>query len=268
MKMKKTYLVIWFSIFLLTAWGCQNLSDDKIEKKSIEDILGKKIENTSKMHMHLDISSNIAHIYNKEEIKKLEDLFNGAEFYETDEPKYTSCVDVAFFGKDGTTAFQIDEQDYIRLADDRYVKSKEIDHGKLGSIFYENVRKNREELRIIPEGKIESSLEEKIENSSEIIIGYLTNSYQAKITDQKEIKELEDLFNGAEFSKSDEPITPALLDITFYSKKDVTRFLISSNNVIVLENGMYAKSKEINFERIFSIIKNSFTKYQQKLLKY
>lgn len=233
-------------------------------KGKIENIIGGKIKNTPKIFMHVGNSSHIARIYNKEVIKQLEDLFNEAEFYETNKPEYLPYVDVRFYGKDGSIRFCVDAQDHILLDDGRCMKSKQISNRKLYSVFKESVLRNREEFKEVPNGKVKNLLEKKIENSSEVVIGYLLNDFTTRITNQEKIKMLEDLFNGAEFSKSNEPIIPALLDVTFYENGDATRFLISVNNVIMLEEGMYVKCKQISFKKLFSRIEDNFIKYQQK----
>lgn len=141
--MKKTYLVIWLSIFLLTVSGCQNLSDDKIEKTAEEEN-----EYSSEVRIGFGWNSHIARIDNQEEIKKLEDLFNGAEFYETDEPDepiQRPRIRIYFRKNEGTTHFIVGANDVIELKDGSHVKSKQIKSEDLISIFQEYVAKNRQE---------------------------------------------------------------------------------------------------------------------------
>ncbi len=99
----------------------------------------------------------------------------------------------------------------------------------------------------------QNSSTKKIENTTNIVIGYGFNSYAAMITDQEEIKQLEDAFNEAEFAESDSSIQQPYLIITFYCKKGTTSFYVDENDVIKLKDGSYKKSKQINFKRLYSI---------------
>ena len=106
----------------------------------------------------------------------------------------------------------------------------------------------------------QSSSTKKIENTTHIVIGYGFNSYVAIIKEQKEIKQLVDLFNGAEFTKSDASIQQPYLSISFSEKKSSTLFYIDDKDVIQLGDGNYMKSKQINFNKLYSI----FYEYSSK----
>jgi len=91
------------------------------------------------------------------------------------------------------------------------------------------------------------------------------SNYIAAITikNQEEIKQLEDLFNNAEFIECDEkPQAPALLAI-FAEENGSTSVFIYSNNVIAFNDRCF-RSKQITFDKINSIYskylneKNSF----------
>ncbi|KUO70675.1 MAG: hypothetical protein APF77_02510 [Clostridia bacterium BRH_c25] len=101
-----------------------------------------------------------------------------------------------------------------------------------------------------------SSQEEVIKDSSQIVISYTLNSYIVILTDQEEIKQLEDLFNEAEFEKSDTSMLPQYLSITFYGEKGTTKFEIDDKDVIKLNDGSYVKSKQISFSKLYSIFRD------------
>lgn len=94
---------------------------------------------------------------------------------------------------------------------------------------------------------------EKIKNTTSIVIGYGWNNYIAPISDQEEIKQLEDLFNGAEFTKSNTSIQQPYLKIAFSGEKSSTSFDIDDKDVIKLRDGNYIKSKQIKFKKLYSI---------------
>ncbi len=98
---------------------------------------------------------------------------------------------------------------------------------------------------------------EKVQNTTQIVIGYGSNNYAALITDQEEIKQLEDIFNEAELAKSDTSIQQPYLSIAFYGKKSTTSFNIDDKDVIQLRDGSYIKSEQIKFNELYSI----FNKY-------
>ena len=83
------------------------------------------------------------------------------------------------------------------------------------------------------------------------------SNYVAAVTikNQEEIKQLEDMFNNAEFTKCDEkPQVPALL-VIFAEESGSTSVFIYSNNVISFNDGRF-KSKLITFDMINSIYGN------------
>lgn len=99
-----------------------------------------------------------------------------------------------------------------------------------------------------------------IKNTTEIVIGYAANSYIAEIKDQEEIRQLEDLFNGAEFTKSDVSIQQPYLSISFSGQRSSALFRIDDKDVIQLRDGNCLKSKQINFNKLYSI----FYEYSSK----
>jgi len=94
---------------------------------------------------------------------------------------------------------------------------------------------------------------EKIENTTQIVIGYGTNSYVVIIKDKEKIKQLEDLFNGAEFTKSDDSIQQPFLRISFSAEKNSTQFCIDDNDVVRFGDDTYIKSQQISFSNLHSI---------------
>ncbi len=93
----------------------------------------------------------------------------------------------------------------------------------------------------------------KVDNTVEIVIGYGTNSYVAVINSPEEIKQLEEIFNGAELDKCDIGIQQPYLSISFRSSDTSTLFLIDDNDVIKLADGICKKSKQISFKNLYSI---------------
>lgn len=102
--------------------------------------------------------------------------------------------------------------------------------------------------------------EKKIENTTTIVIGYDINSHIAIITDKEQIKQLEELFNGAELTKSDKEIQLPYLSISFSGEKSSTSFFIDENDVIKEGDGNYLQSKQISFEALYSIFKEDIKK--------
>lgn len=102
--------------------------------------------------------------------------------------------------------------------------------------------------------------EKKIKNTTRIVIGYGTNSHIAIITDKDQIKQLEELFNGAELTKSDKEIQHPYLSISFSGEKSSTSFFIDENDVIKEGDGNYLQSKQISFEALYSIFKEDIKK--------
>jgi len=125
-------------LLILNIAGCQN-----------SDTTTSKIENSSMVIMGQLIHSSTAFISNKEEIKEFEDLFNNAEFEETNatlQPPYMTLI----FHKPNTKysrTFLIDEFDTIRFNDGRHFKSKEITFEEWYSIFKDYLSK-RERKKI------------------------------------------------------------------------------------------------------------------------
>jgi len=94
----------------------------------------------------------------------------------------------------------------------------------------------------------------KIENTTKIVIGYDINSYIAIIRDKQEIKQLEDLFNNAEFTKSDTDIQMPYLRISFSGKSGSRSFHIDKDDIIQLyKSGNCIKSRQITFDKLYSI---------------
>jgi hypothetical protein len=93
----------------------------------------------------------------------------------------------------------------------------------------------------------------EIKDTTDIVIGYGFNSYAAKISNQEEIKQLEKLFNLAEYTKTEESIQQPHLTIEFYDKMGATSFYIDDKNVIKLGDGSYIKSSQINFQDLYTI---------------
>lgn len=109
-------------------------------------------------------------------------------------------------------------------------------------------------------GEKKKNSDEKIQNTSQIVMGYDVNSYVAIIKNQEEIKQLENLFNNAEFYKSDTAIQQPYLRISFSGDRGSITFYIDNNDVIQLGEENYIKSKQISFEKLYSI----FHKYSSE----
>ncbi len=112
----------------------------------------------------------------------------------------------------------------------------------------------------------ENSSIKKIENTKSIVIEHVINSNIAIITDQKEIKELEDLFNNAEFEKSEASVQQPYLQVNFQGKERSITFYIDNKNVIEVRDDVakyIVKSKQINFKKLFSIYNDYLTKKKQ-----
>lgn len=105
-----------------------------------------------------------------------------------------------------------------------------------------------------------TSRAEKIKNTSTITIGYGLNSYVAIIKNSQEIKQLEDMFNKANYSASDKNIKLPYLSISFSNKNTSSLFYIDKNDTIKLEDGTYVKSNEIHFEELYLIFNEYSTK--------
>lgn len=101
-----------------------------------------------------------------------------------------------------------------------------------------------------------NSPQKVVADSSEIVISYTISSYIARIIDKKDIKKLENLFNEAEFEKSDIPMIPEHLSITFYGEKGTTKFKIDVKDVIKLNDGSYVKCKQLSFAKVYSIFRD------------
>ena len=101
--------------------------------------------------------------------------------------------------------------------------------------------------------KVENPAINKVRNTTNIVIGYGFNNYVAIIKDKKEIKQLENLLNSAEFNKYDTKIQQPFLRIVFHGEKSITSFNIYKNDVIQLKDGSYIKSKQIKFNKLYSI---------------
>lgn len=101
-----------------------------------------------------------------------------------------------------------------------------------------------------------NSLPKTIENSSQVTILYTISSHIAILTDQKEIKKLENLFNDAEFEKSDTAMVPEYISVSFYGEKGITRSRIDYNDVIKLSDDSHVKSKQISFGELYSIFRD------------
>lgn len=110
--------------------------------------------------------------------------------------------------------------------------------------------------------KYQNSSIKKINNTTEIAIGYGTNSYMALITDQEELHQLEDLFNSAKFDKSDTSIHHPYLIISYHGKNSATSFYIDNKDVIKLGENSYVKSEKINFNNLYAIYHKYLTEKQ------
>lgn len=129
--MKRAFLLLaYMPLFILTMFGCQHSSP-------------KKIEDTTEIVIGYAINSYVAIIKNQEEIKQLEDLFNGAEFTESDASIQQPYLNISFSGKKSSTVFYVDDKDVIQLGDGSHMKSKQISFSKLYSIFYEYSSKKK-----------------------------------------------------------------------------------------------------------------------------
>lgn len=231
--------------------------------KKTENLLGKRIENSLGVTIYHGAYSNSIHIIEQEEIEELEDLFSEAELYKYDKDRNRGQLRMNFYGKNGITRLYIDEQDYIKTNDGMYVKSREIEFEKLFSLYKEKMEKSTEMISAESfEGKKENPPKGKIDNTSEIVIGYSYSHAMHIISDQEKIKEIEDLFNGAEFSECIIPIKHPFLHITFYGQKSITRFFIDDNNVIRLADGRHVKSNQLNYDNIMTI----YSAYKKSLL--
>lgn len=234
-------------IFVLVTSGCQDAPDATIEAST-----KKVIENSIAIHMKFGNNSNTVIITNQEEKKKLEDLFNGAEFYNSAKSLENPLLYIDFYGKDSETRVILDKNDVVLIGDDREVKSKNISFEKLFSIFKEKVENTAKE-------KIENLVGKKIESSLRVTIEDVDEGKIAHLKDQEKIKKLEDLFNETKFSKSAKTIEQPRLDISFYGREDVIRFYIGKNDVIMLKDGNHIECDEISFEKILNIYNKEMT---------
>lgn len=126
MKLKKTIcIILCLVIFILNMSGCENSS-----KKLIED--------SSQAVISYTLDSYIAIITDKEEIRRLEKLFNEAEFEKTDASIRPLYLSVAFYKEKETVKFKIDDKGVIELNDGSYVKSEQISFADLYSILREH----------------------------------------------------------------------------------------------------------------------------------
>lgn len=105
--------------------------------------------------------------------------------------------------------------------------------------------------------KLQNSPLEKIHNSTSVCIGYGYSSHMAEIDSKEDISELEELFNKAEFTKSDTAIQLPYLNIIFYNKNGKTKLNIDENGIIELDDNTYIKSEDINFKDLYSIFENN-----------
>ncbi|WP_202709487.1 hypothetical protein [Sporosalibacterium faouarense] len=102
--------------------------------------------------------------------------------------------------------------------------------------------------------------DKKINNSTEIQMGYEKNSLTVSITDEARIRELEDIFNKAEFSKVDTPREEPILYIIFNSEQGTKKFYMNNKNFIRLEDGSYVKSDNISIGKLASIYRKEVEK--------
>lgn len=94
----------------------------------------------------------------------------------------------------------------------------------------------------------------KTEDVKQIVIGYGSDNYAASINNQKEIKQLLELFNGATFDKSDATgLQWPYLRIALYEKTGTVQFSIDEKNVIQFEDGNFTTSKQIKFKKLYAI---------------
>lgn len=234
-----------------------SIYDDKLfsSKKKVENLLEKKIGNSLGMTIENPFYGTSAHIINQEEIKEIEDLFSKANLYKFDKPTQLPEMEISFYGKDDITRLYVDMQDYIMLQDGSYVKSKEIKFGKLSSLYTDKIIEARNTINVNTSMEETGDLvEERIKNSSVIVIGHDLRRSMKVLKDKESIREIEDLFNRAEFSKTNEPVKPPKIHITFYGEKGMTRFLMGGNDVIRLKDGRHVTSKDITYEKLLSIL--------------
>lgn len=254
--MKKICFLICIYILFISMLGCQSSIEETVENRT-----KKIVENTIKIEMGYGFRNYTARITDKEVIKKLEDLFNEAKFYKTSKPKQNSQLQIAFYGKEDITHFFIDQKDNIRLEDDSYVKSEEINFEKLMSIYQEELSKQSKEKLFFSEDKVKNILGEKIKDSLGITLKVPNYGDTLHIIDQEEIKELEDLFSNAEFYKSNKSNYRIKIKINFYGKKGITHLYVDDGDNIILEDGSCVKSKEIEYGKLFSMYMGKKAKY-------
>lgn len=253
-KLRKiSYLLTCLSVFLVIITGCNE--DEFSKKERTENLLGEKIENSLGIMFNHGASSYGFHIINQEEIKELEELFIGAEFYEFEKPQFKGDIQICFYGKNGKTQIYINHDNYITINDNTYVKAKEITYAYLRSLYDEQFVNLSDDIEPnIVEDIKGNPLKIEIKNTSEMLLGRDFNLNMYVVTDHEFIKELEDLFNEAEFINSDKPINNPMLHITFYGENSMDRFLIDSTDVIRLQDGKHVKAKGISYNKLYSLL--------------
>lgn len=143
---KAVCFLVCLSAILLSLSGCQNTEEDTFEniaEETIEDIIGKKIENTQKIFM-MSNGSSTARVNSEEAIKPLENLFNEAKYCKIDNLGFSLHIDIDFYSKEGKIQVRVYDDDHIRINGDIYLKSKEISYEKVHSMFIDYVLRNRE----------------------------------------------------------------------------------------------------------------------------
>lgn len=208
------------------------------------------ISNTTNISIYDPLENNYVAaimIKNHEEIKKLEDLFNNAEFTKCDEKPQAPVRLVTFAEENGSTSVFIYSNNVISFNDSCFI-SKQITFDKINSIYSKYLNEKNSF---------------KANNATSVDIDELVNVDSSKkgkhitIKNHEEIKQLEDLFNNAKITKCDEkPQVPALV-IKFNCTGSLRVYTIYANNVITQpSNTSYSKSEQITYDKIKEYLNN------------
>ncbi|WP_202710012.1 hypothetical protein [Sporosalibacterium faouarense] len=245
---------------------------EKVEgtgEEKIEKLIGEKMKNSLRITIESDNDGKTAHIKDKNKIEELGDLFNTTKFSKSISNIESPQLCISFYTKEDVTRFYVGKNDIIRLMDYRNIESKEINYEKILSIYNENISnaedgksENSSEVKIedLLGHKIKVTLDSKIENTTKLEMIYDAHSNFLKLFTEDEIKELEDLFNNAEFYKTYKPRYNIGIRIIFYGENGTNNFYIDEDDYIKLSNDRYVKSDQISFQKLFSI-------YQEVLLR-
>ncbi len=113
-------------------------------------------------------------------------------------------------------------------------------------------------------GGCQNSKTQKNTDKRAVVIGYGWNNFAAIIDDIEQIEQLTELFNKAEFIKCMDTIQQPWLSIQFYEKEGVRLYHIDKNNTIKLGDDNFAKSKNINFNMLYTIYNDYLIKSNDK----